>query len=158
MYKDYVSNIVELDYINDILKNKYTIEEIESHIEDLNTSIYGKKITEDFEKVYKKIQKIIIKTGSLEDVKEYIKSIVHDNCTICSSSSHFTSNYSEGMFLPLAVSSENMQNYFWNQNVKLPVCDICKIIYMCTPAGVCNTKKIIKNYDKGGYTYTEKML
>lgn len=156
MYKDYVSNIVELDYINDILKNKYTIEEIESHIEDLNTSIYGKKVTEDFEKVYKKIHKIIIKTGSLEDVKEYIKSIVHDNCTICSSSSHFTSNYSEGMFLPLAVSSENMQNYFWNQNVKLPVCDICKIIYMCTPAGVCNTKKIIKNYDKGGYTYTEK--
>lgn len=150
MYKDYVSNIVEMGFIHDILENKYTLDEILKYIEkeDLN-------ITQEMSKVYSSIKKNYIdKEKTLEDIQKYIKEKVISSCHMCENEYTLTSDYTEGNFVPLAISSENMKNFFWNQNVKFPVCDICKLILFCIPAGVTNVSKTIK--ENG--TYKEKSI
>lgn len=52
MYKDYVSNIVETGFINDIMQNKYNIDQIKEYIENSKES----NITQDIEKIYSKIE------------------------------------------------------------------------------------------------------
>lgn len=153
MYKDYVSNIVEVNFLNEVLNDRYQLKEITEYIKELKEE---KNITKEIEKVYNNIYKMIEKGKELEKIKEYIKGKVFSNCCMCSNSHHFVSDYSEGMFIPLAVSSKNMQNYFWNQNVKFPICDVCKLMLLCTPAGINNAIKIVKEYDKGNYEYKEK--
>lgn len=53
MYKDYVSNIVETGFTQDIIEGKYNIEEINQYIE--KTRIEG-NITKEIEKIYSKIE------------------------------------------------------------------------------------------------------
>lgn len=53
MYRDYVSNIVETGFINGIMKNDYSIEQIKEYIENAKES----NITQEMEKIYSKIEK-----------------------------------------------------------------------------------------------------
>lgn len=144
VYKDYVSNIVEMGFIHDILENKYKIAEIEEHInkDELN-------ITQEIKKIYSNIKKYISKDKSLEDIKKYILDKVIDRCDMCENEYAMLSNYTEGNFIPLAVSGSNMKNFFWNQNAKFPICDICKLILFCIPAGVTSISKTIR--ENGSY-------
>lgn len=152
MYRDYVSNIIETGFIHDILEEKYSIEEIKKYIE--NKEKEG-KITKEIEKIYKKIKKDYIEKGKrLEEIKEYLKEKVIKRCCMCENEFGITTNYSEGNFVPLAISSDNARNFFWNQNVKFPICDICKLILFCIPAGTTNITKTIKENGK----YKEKQL
>lgn len=50
MYKDYISNIVETGFINDIMQNKYNIEQIKEYIENAKES----NITQDIKKFMQK--------------------------------------------------------------------------------------------------------
>lgn len=63
---------------------------------------------------------------------------------MCENEIGLTTNYSEGNFVPLAISSDNARNFFWNQNVKMPICDVCKLILFCIPAGMTTITKTIK--------------
>lgn len=54
MYKDYVSNIVEVGYLNDLVKDKYEIEEIKQYIQD---RLIDKNITKELQSVYSNINK-----------------------------------------------------------------------------------------------------
>ena len=146
MYKDYISNIVETGFINDIMQNKYDIEQIKEYIENAKKS----NITKDIEKIYSKIEK----SKTIEDIQKYLKEKVIKRCSMCENEIGLTTNYSEGNFVPLAISSDNARNFFWNQNVKMPICDVCKLILFCIPAGMTTITKTIKENGE----YREKQL
>lgn len=77
---------------------------------------------------------------------------------MCENDKTLTSNYSEGNFIPLAVSSDNMKNFFWNQNAEFPICDVCKLILFCIPVGISNIKKTTKENVNGQVIYREKEI
>lgn len=152
MYKDYVSNIVETGFIQDIIEGKYNIEEINQYIE--KTRIEG-NITKEIEKIYSKIERDYIeKNKELEEIQKYLKEKVIQRCSLCENEIGLTTNYSEGNFVPLAISSDNARNFFWEQNVKMPICDICKLILFCIPAGITTITKTVKENGE----YKEKQL
>lgn len=147
MYKDYISSIIEMGFINDILENKYTIEDIDRYIKEKENDSNVKK---EMQKVYSDIKNNYInKNKKIEEIQKYIKEKVICECNMCENKNFMTSNYTEGNFVPLAISSDNMRNFFWNQNVRFPICDICKLILFCIPAGVTSITKTIK--DNGIY-------
>lgn len=151
MYKDYISNIVETGFINDIMQNKYDIKKIREYIENAKRS----NITKDIEKIYSKIEKDHIeKSKTIEDIQKYLKEKVIRRCSMCENEIGLTTNYSEGNFVPLAISSDNARNFFWNQNVKMPICDVCKLILFCIPAGMTTITKTIKENGE----YREKQI
>lgn len=150
MYKDYVSNIVETGTLQDILTDKYNLKELQNLLQEKKENGL---ITKEFQKVYVNIdKKFVQKNKTMEELKAYIKNTVFESCSMCGNSECMTSNYTEGNFVPLAMSSDNAKNFFWNQNVKLPICDLCKLILFCIPAGIATTIKTIKEND----TYKEK--
>lgn len=152
MYIDYISNIIETGFIQDILDGKYNIEEIKNKIEGKQKE---GRITKEIDKIYLKIKKDYIeKEKTLEEIQKYIKEKVIERCSMCENEFGKTTNYSEGNFVPLAISSDNARNFFWNQNVKFPICDICKLILFCIPAGITNITKTIKENGE----YKEKQL
>lgn len=148
MYRDYISNIVETGFLKAILEDTYTIEQISERINRKNRELLTKEII----KAYDNIQKQIEKKKDLEQIKDYIKEKVFSSCSMCENEQTITDKYSEGNFIPLAVSSDNMSNFFWNQNVNIKVCDICRLILFCIPAGVTSIIKVIKDNN----TYKEK--
>lgn len=151
MYRDYVSDIVETGFINGIMKNEYSIEQIKEYIENAKES----NITQEMEKIYSKIEKDYIgRSKTIEDIQKYLKEKVIKSCSMCENEIGLTTNYSEGNFVPLAISSDNARNFFWNQNVKMPICDVCKLILFCIPAGMTTITKTIKENGE----YREKQL
>lgn len=151
MYRDYVSNIVETGFINGIMKNDYSIEQIKEYIENAKES----NIIQEMEKIYSKIEKDYIgRSKTIEDIQKYLKEKVIKSCSMCENEIGLTTNYSEGNFVPLAISSDNASNFFWNQNVKMPICDVCKLILFCIPAGMTTITKTIKENGE----YREKQL
>ena len=148
MQKDYVSNIIENAFLQEVLEGKYEIKEIEEHIQKTTN------ITKEVETIYHNIQKQIEKHKPLEEMQEYIKKKMN-YCLICEEKESITENYTESNFIPLAVSSENMVNFFWNQKPQVPVCSLCKLMMFCIPAGVTLISKIEKD---GNMNYKETEL
>ena len=67
MYRDYVSNIVETGFINDVIQDKYNIEQIKQYIENAKKG----NISQDIEKIYLKIEKDYInKSKTVEDIQK----------------------------------------------------------------------------------------
>lgn len=156
MYKDYISNIVETGFLQEIAEGRYTIQEIKNILEEKQSD---EKITKEISKIYVNIQKKYIeKEKTIEEIQQYIKNQVFSNCYMCESENAITSSYSESNFVPLAISSDNMKNFFWNQNSKLPVCDLCKLILFCVPAGITSISKIVKENKLGKMEYKEKEI
>ena len=152
MYRDYVSNIIETGFINGIMQNEYSIEQIKEYIENSKEG----NITQDIEKIYSKIEKDYInKSKTIEDIQNYLKEEVIQRCFMCENEIGLTTNYSEGNFVPLAISCDNAKNFFWNQNVEMPICDVCKLILFCIPAGMTTITKTEKDIDKGKWIYKE---
>ncbi len=145
MYKDYISNIIETGFLKEIIDNKYTVEQIGRIIREKDQDL----LTEEIIKIYNNIQKQIEKNKSIEEIKEYIENKAFSNCSMCENNKVITNQYSESNFIPLAVSSDNMPNFFWNQNAKLPICDMCKLILFCIPAGITSIIKTVK--ENGAY-------
>lgn len=153
MYKDYISGIVELGFIQDVLNNKYSIEDLQKYISNAQKDL---NISNSIKKIYSKIEKSYInKNKTIENVQEFLKAKFTEKCTLCGSEFGLTSNYSEANFVPLAISSDNARNFFWNQNVKMPICDVCKLMMFCTPAGITKLTKVVKEY-KGKEEYNER--
>lgn len=151
MYKDYISNIIETAYLQDILENKKEAEAIKIELEE---KLQSNRLTKEVETIYQNIQKKYIeKEKKIEEIQKYIQEKVFSNCYMCENSNTLTSSYSESNFVPLAISSDNMKNFFWNQKAEFPVCDICKLILFCIPAGITSITKTIK--ENGQYRETE---
>ena len=149
MYRDYISNIIETGYLKDFIDDKYTLENLKEHIENLNQEL----ITKEMLKIYTDIKKKYIEKGKqINEIKEYIEKDVFKICYLCTDKHCITSNYSESNFLPIAVSSDNMKNFFWNQKISYQICDICKLIMFCIPMGLTTITKITRDNQK----YEEK--
>ena len=156
MYRDYICNIVEINFLNEIIQDKYTLEDIENKIEEkLNNKLMSKQML----KIYGDIKKKYIKKEkSLSSIKEYIERKVFSYCYMCENEKCITSNYSEGKFIPLALSSNDARNFFWNQNVSFPICDVCKLILFCIPAGISIISKTVQENVNGQVVYREKEI
>lgn len=155
MYKDYISNIIEIDFLQEIVEGTYEIKEIKEHIEKQNSERLTKEMLQIYNTIHKKY---IEKNKELIEIQNYIQEKVFSTCYMCENEHSITGNYSESNFAPLAISSDNMRNFFWNQNAEFPVCDICKLILFCIPAGITTTTKIIKEKEKGQTKYKEKEI
>ena len=154
MYKDYISNIIETDFIQEILQEKYTIENLKIILKE---KMQDKLISKEVLQIYSNIQRKYIDKGKdLKEIKEYINKKVLSHCYMCENDKALTDDYSEGNFVPLAVSSDNMKNFFWNQNAEFPICDVCKLILFCIPVGVSNIRKTTKENVNGQVVYREK--
>ena len=156
MYKDYISNIIETNFIKEILQDKYSIEDLK---DILNKKLADTLISKEVLQIYSNIKKKYVEKGkTIEDIKEYINQKVLSNCYMCENDKTLTGNYSEGNFIPLAISSDNMKNFFWNQNAEFPICDICKLILFCIPVGISTISKTTKENMNGQVVYREKEI
>ena len=152
MYKDYISNIIETETLQEIIDGKYSIEELKEKLEQKQLD---ENITNEMKKTYNDInKKFIQKNKTINEIGDYIKSKIFKTCAMCGNEHGTTNTYTEGNFIPLAVSAENMTNFFWEQNVNIQICDICKLILFCIPAGVTNIIKTVKENGK----YKEKEM
>ncbi len=152
MYRDYISNIIETGFIQDIINEKYEIKEIQEYIKKVKTE---GNISQEIQKIYIKIERDFLqKNKPISEIQRYLQEKVIKRCSMCEIEFGLTTDYSEGNFVPLAISSDNAKNFFWNQNVKFPICDMCKLILFCIPAGTTTITKIMK--ENGDYK--EKQL
>ena len=63
-------------------------------------------------------------------------------------------NYTESDFVPLAVSADNSRNMYWNMDMNFSICDLCKLMLFCTPAGATLVrKKYITNEENEFYSF-----
>lgn len=151
MYKDYVSNIIEADILQNIKDQKYNNDELKQIIEK---KITDNMLTKEMKSIYENVnKKFIQKNKEAKEISKYVKEITDEPCLKCGENHFLTSSYTEGNFIPLAVSTENMANFFWNQNTNLPICDMCKLMLFCIPAGVTNIIKTVK--ENGAYKENE---
>ena len=156
MYKDYISNIIETNFLREVLEEKYDIQTLKQILDE---KIQDERINKEVKQVYNNIiKKYIQKEKDLEAIKKYIEEDVLKTCSMCEEDHNLTGNYSESNFVPLAISSDNMKNFFWNQNAKFPVCDLCKLILFCIPAGITSITKTVKENEQGKVVYKEKEL
>lgn len=168
-------NLIKQAYLKiDEAKNTEELEEIRKIvIENIKKDNINKKLTMNYfknilskkyfgQQSFLNVTKTKLSFEEQEEImyRDYISNIIEPKkpkkmkqCCMCGNENCVTTNYSEGNFIPLAVSSENMKNFFWNQNVNLPICDICKLILFCIPEGVTEIIKIVKEYD--GYKENE---
>ena len=160
MYNDYLISIVYMGELKDLIENedlnnleKYITEKLDYLSKETSEKRISKASIKTIEKIMKDINsKFIKKKKSIEDIKKYVDSF--EVCEMCGTYKGLINDYSESNFAPLGVSNDNAKNMFWNQDSTYSICDICKLILFCTPAGATYTKKnYIENEDNEFYSF-----
>lgn len=136
MQKDYLSGIIDYGKMNDLIKQG-DFEELRLLVEE---RLQDKQMNKNIQKVFKQINKLL-KKDDINSIEKYVVSDEHKSCEMCGEYSIIVGDYTESHFAPLAVSSENAKNMFWNFNLEYGICDICKLILFCTPAGATYVRK-----------------
>ncbi|HBF5456781.1 TPA: type I-B CRISPR-associated protein Cas8b1/Cst1 [Clostridioides difficile] len=147
MFNDYLRQIIYFGELEDLLEENdydklknYLNDRLNSIAKDINEKKVSKSSVNTIEKIMKEINKNFIKKNkSIEDIKEYMDSL--EVCEMCGLYKGILDEYSESNFAPLGVSTNNARNMFWNQEYVSSICDICKLILFCTPAGATYTRK-----------------
>ena len=147
MFNDYLRQIIYFGELEDLLEENdydklknYLNDRLNSIDKDINEKKVSKYSINTIEKIMKEINKNFIKKNkSIEDIKEYMDSL--EVCEMCGLYKGILDEYSESNFAPLGVSTNNARNMFWNQAYVPSICDICKLILFCTPAGATYTRK-----------------
>ena len=160
MYNDYLLPIIYNSKINDILElndmdklSKFILESLAYIDDEVKAKRISKGSIKTIEKIFKDINSQFIKKNKdIEDVRSYLDNL--KSCEMCGSMKGLVSNYTESNFVPLAVSADNAMNMYWNMNLDFSICDICKLILFCTPAGATLVrKKYIQNDDNEFYSF-----
>ena len=160
MYNDYLISIVYMGELKDLIENedlnnleKCITERLDYLSKETSKKGISKASIKTIEKIMKDINsKFIKKKKSIEDIKKYFDSL--EVCEMCGTYKGLINDYSESNFAPLGVSNDNAKNMFWNQDSTYSICDICKLILFCTPAGATYTKKnYIENEDNEFYSF-----
>lgn len=160
MYNDYLISIVYMGELKDLIENEdlnnleeYITEKLDYLSKETSEKRISKASIKTIEKIMKDINsKFIKKKKSIEDIKKYFDSL--EVCDMCGTYKGLINDYSESNFAPLGVSNDNAKNMFWNQDSTYSICDICKLILFCTPAGATYTKKnYIENEDNEFYSF-----
>ncbi|WP_131039770.1 type I-B CRISPR-associated protein Cas8b1/Cst1, partial [Clostridioides difficile] len=147
MFNDYLRQIIYFGELEDLLEendydklNNYLNDRLNSIAKDINEKKVSKSSINTIEKIMKEINKNFIKKNkSIEDIKKYMDSL--EVCEMCGLYKGILDEYSESNFAPLGVSTNNARNMFWNQEYVSSICDVCKLILFCTPAGATYTRK-----------------
>ncbi|MDN9590432.1 type I-B CRISPR-associated protein Cas8b1/Cst1 [Clostridioides difficile] len=147
MFNDYLRQIIYFGELEDLLEENdydklknYLNDRLNSIAKDINEKKVSKSSINTIEKIMKEINKNFIKKNkSIEDIKEYMDSL--EVCEMCGLYKGILYEYSESNFAPLGVSTNNARNMFWNQEYVSSICDVCKLILFCTPAGATYTRK-----------------
>lgn len=160
MYNDYILPIIYYSRLKDTLEFG-SFEELEVFIRDsidyINAEVNAKRLSKNsinvIERILKNLQNDFIKKKkSIVDIKNYLESL--DSCQMCGCMKGLVDNYTESNFAPLAVSSDNAMNMYWNMDTNMSICYICKLILFCTAAGgVLVRKKYISNDDNEFYSF-----
>ncbi|KXZ39973.1 CRISPR-associated protein Cst1 [Alkalithermobacter thermoalcaliphilus JW-YL-7 = DSM 7308] len=138
MYKDYLSGIIEYGNFTDLLFGD-DFEKFKIYIEE---KVKSKNVSKNLLSLLKDINKNFIKKNkTIDEIKGYLDEDSIKSCEMCGEYKGIVSDYTESNFAPLAVSSNNARNMFWEFNTDYPICDICKLILFCTPAGSIYMKK-----------------
>lgn len=146
MYVDYISPILEMCKINDLIE-KRDIEEIQEYISNV---LKEKEVNKNIAKLFGNIEKKFIKKSkSIEEIKEYLNGDEFSNCSLCGEHKSLGNDFGEGTFVPLGVSTDNSRNMFWNFNTSYPLCDICRLIIFCSAAGSVDIYKMYMDADLG---------
>lgn len=149
LFKDYVLPIIEMNKLKEVLdendeeflkefinnrevKDKKQENEVDLLIKKISGDLFGKKRKE------KCVEKVIEK---------------YSICSMCEDEISLGSDYSEGNFIPLALSNANSKNMFWDLQARYPICNVCKLILLCTAAG---STDIFKSYLDEKYGYNDK--
>lgn len=160
MYNDYLLPIIYNSKLNDILElndmdmlSKFVLESLTYIDGEVKSKRISKSSIKTIEKIFKYINSQFIKKNkNIDDVKFYLDNL--KSCEMCGSIKGLVSNYTESNFVPLAVSADNAMNMYWNMNLDFSICDICKLILFCTPAGATLVrKKYIQNDDNEFYSF-----
>ncbi|MGM0471400.1 MAG: type I-B CRISPR-associated protein Cas8b1/Cst1 [Bacillota bacterium] len=151
MYDDYIKPILEDVRFDETLDRATDIVDLQEFIEEELTR-------DDLSNEYKKLlkqgikKKFVKKDKDLIQVKDYLAKEVL-SCSIWEeyrSNSQFTNQsnnsceFTESVFIPLAVSNEKSKNFMWNGNTAFPISNLAKLILLCTPAGAT---KMDNDYD-----------
>ncbi|PBD81972.1 type I-B CRISPR-associated protein Cas8b1/Cst1 [Clostridioides difficile] len=147
MFNDYLRQIIYFGELEDLLEENdydklknYLNDRLNSIAKDINEKKVSKSSINTIEKIMKEINKNFIKKNkSIEDIKKYMDSL--EVCEMCGLYKGILDEYSESNFAPLGVSTNNARNMFWNQEYVSSICDVCKLILFCTPAGATYTRK-----------------
>ncbi|HBG1588875.1 type I-B CRISPR-associated protein Cas8b1/Cst1 [Clostridioides difficile] len=147
MFNDYLRQIIYFGELEDLLEENdydklknYLNDRLNSIAKDINEKKVSKSSVNTIERIMKEINKNFIKKNkSIEDIKEYMDSL--EVCEMCGLYKGILDEYSESNFAPLGVSTNNARNMFWNQEYVSSICDVCKLILFCTPAGATYTRK-----------------
>ncbi|WP_176718864.1 type I-B CRISPR-associated protein Cas8b1/Cst1 [Caloranaerobacter ferrireducens] len=136
MFKDYIKPILEeVRLYNKIEK----IKDIKEFGEFIDQELKNKNNSKFYLKILKYVKKNVLKKGiELEKIKEYL----FNNFGHCSIWEEYiaSTDYTEAIFIPLAVSNTNAQNFMWNLNTSYPISNLIKFILLCSPAGTTDMK------------------
>lgn len=72
-------------------------------------------------------------------------------CSICSRVTEGDYHFDEAAFAPIGLSLKENRNYLWNQITSMPLCEECRLLMMCTPAGCTIINKPRKINEKIDY-------
>lgn len=160
MYNDYLLPIIYYAQLQDAI-NSNELEDVKKFVnhslEYMDQEIKAKRLSKNsikiIEKIIKEINKNFIKKEkSIEDIKDYMSNL--ESCQMCCDIKGLLDNYTESNFAPLAVSADNAMNMYWNMDTNVSICNVCKLMLFCTPAGsTLIRKKYITNEDNEFYSF-----
>lgn len=131
MFRDYIKPVIEDIRLNELINHNKDINELKVEFEN---ELKDSSISKNYKKILKDMSSFANETDSIEDVKKYfVKSILR--CSIWEDFRAAT-EFTEGVFVPLAVSNSNAKNFMWDLYTSYPISNIAKLILLCTPAGV----------------------
>ena len=152
-YKDYVKPVMDSVKFQEII-NENDEDILKKYIEDKQSENKECNIEDNqIDKVLNSFKRDLFgKNRKVESVDAKLKTL--NKCSLCDDNISYGSDYSDGNFIPLAISNKNSKNLFWNFNDKFPICPVCKLVLFCTPAG-CT--KIFKKYMNDKLEYNDKL-
>lgn len=152
-FKDYVKPVIDAYNFKEVL-DKDSEEYLQKFIEEKQSANKELDIEDnEVDKVISSFKKDLFgnrrKVSSVEAELETL-----NKCRLCDKNISFGSDYSDGSFIPLAISNKNAKNLFWNFNDEFPICPLCRLVLFCTPAG-CT--KVFKRYLDDKFDYNDKL-
>jgi len=124
MFKDFIQPLLIDLNVTELINN--------DDFDALNKFIQEQDGKRQNVKIYKKYL-----TKSKNKKEKFISQLNTNNlCSICNSYFSFGEDFNESRFLVLGVSNQNALNFFWNFVGRFPICNLCKLVVLCAPAGV----------------------
>lgn len=151
MYNDYIKPIIEHEEFKRIIKLDDENKLEEYILNSLNSE--DSNINKDLEKLLKNIKKSLFgKKRKVESIDKVLEDL--NECIVCEKELSLGLDMDESTFLAIGISSKNNLNAYWDFNIKQPICSLCRLVYLCNPAG-CT--KVFKGYLDDKYEYEDKI-